>query len=822
MRLECRIKVGEILGRKLSEEEGVKIINSLKYTMRSLKDADPNFSSLTHSQQIQKAAEAIASQIQAEAKQKVRNRNLQVLAQAKVFREMKRLRDEDEVYAYKAIGKILVNADNTIRGVMNTYISDLADLFNGIDSKMFGLLEDPRSAADFVRAAFGEEASTKAKKAYAAFAKVNDALFGRAKNAGLVSGKLERYLPQNHDWYKMSKSGVDKWINDIKPLLDKSRFMNEDGAQMRDLEIDELLTRAYQNIITDSNPDSAFDIQGRIKAKHKGGRYENQHRVLHFKNADAWIQYHSMYGRGSLTDVLMSHIRRMSHDVGLLEQFGPNPEATFEFAKSIAQTEANNVRLRDTSLTTEFKYSDRVGLLFADIDDVWRNLTGEANSIGSPSRMSHYAADFMQGWRNLEVAGKLGKAFITSFSDIPTYFVASGFHNIAWSDRIAMLPRAFGSDWAEYATRLGIISDTITGDFNRWSGDNLGNNWTAKVADATLRASFLTAWTDGIRRAFSLNLMAALGKLTQKSWDELNPMDRERLKAGGITSEDWNVIRQAGTDKYKDIEFYNVQALKELDPRVASKLLGYTVKENEMASLGPSVITRAETNRGLAKGTWGGEISRSLFLFKSFPIAFMEKQFERFTFLRKHGTTADCLAYAAWTIFGTTVMGAVSLQISNLLNGKDARDMETPEFWMNAMAKGGGLGFVGDFLYNQLSEDPSYGPWGAVQLAGPVAGSLLEATDLMTTALNKPLYDKDTKVGARAVKLVRSHTPFVNLWYTSAAIDRAVMNQVNESLSPGYTKKMQRRAMRTYGQGYWWSPNDVTKVRAPRMAKEPR
>lgn len=821
MRLECRIKVGEILGRKLSEEEGVKIINSLKYTMRSLKDADPNFSSLTHSQQIQKAAEAIASQIQAEAKQKVRNRNLQVLAQAKVFREMKRLRDEDGVYAYKAIGKILVNADNKMRGVTSMYIDDLADMFNGIDSNMFGLLEDRKSAREFVRAAFGERAASKSQKAFDAFSKVNNALFVRAKNAGLISGKLERYLPQNHDWYKIGRVGVDQWIADIKPMLDKSRFMNEDGTQMREIEIDSLLERAYMNIVSDGNPDSAFDIQGQIKARRNGVRFENQHRVLYFKDSDSWIKYHDKYGMGSLTSLLLSHIRKMSHDVSMLEDFGPNPESTYEFAKSIAETESKNMRLKNKSFLNDWKYGKRLGLFLADIDDVWKNYTGEANALGSPSRSARYVSDGLQTIRNLEVAGMLGKAFISSFSDVATYFSASGVHNIAWSERIAMLPRVFRDDYKEFAKTLGIVSDTIIGDFNRLSAENLGQGWSAKLADATLRASLLPAWTDAVRRAFSLNLMAVLGKWTQRSWDELNKYDRALLQNGGLSADDWEIIRKAGVQTFKGSSFLNFQHLKEIDPKVASRLLGYVIKENEMASLAPSLITRAEMNRGYQKGTPGGELSRAFFMFKSFPTSMMEKTFERMTFLSKRGTKPDLLAYMAWSFFGTTVMGAISLQLSNLLNGKDARDMETPEFWLNAMAKGGGLGFWGDFLYNQFSEDPSYGAWGAVQMAGPVITTGIDSVALFMKAVNKPLYDKDTKLGASALRLVRSHTPFVNLWYTGAAIDRAVMNQINEALSPGYTRKMQRRAMKTYGQGYWWSPTDISNVRSPRMANEP-
>ena len=68
MRVECQIKVGKVLGRKLTDDEGRKVVDSLKYAMRTLRNTEPDFGSLTQSQQIQKAAELIASQIQEEAK----------------------------------------------------------------------------------------------------------------------------------------------------------------------------------------------------------------------------------------------------------------------------------------------------------------------------------------------------------------------------------------------------------------------------------------------------------------------------------------------------------------------------------------------------------------------------------------------------------------------------------------------------------------------------------------------------------------------------------------------------------------------------------
>ena len=166
------------------------------------------------------------------------------------------------------------------------------------------------------------------------------------------------------------------------------------------------------------------------------------------------------------------------------------------------------------------------------------------------------------------------------------------------------------------------------------------------------------------------------------------------------------------------------------------------------------------------------------------------RHYRRAAFLGQYGNRVDQASYAAGIFVATTIFGAISLQVQNLLNGKDLQDMEVSlqnkAFWMQAFTKGGGLGFLGDWIVNGLSEDARYGAMsGLTNFAGPVVGTVVDASDLLTSMAGSAIYDKETKPGARAVRLVRSHTPFVNLWYTSAVIDRAFMNEVQDYLSPG-------------------------------------
>jgi hypothetical protein len=167
------------------------------------------------------------------------------------------------------------------------------------------------------------------------------------------------------------------------------------------------------------------------------------------------------------------------------------------------------------------------------------------------------------------------------------------------------------------------------------------------------------------------------------------------------------------------------------------------------------------------------------------------------------------------------VAGAVSLQLQQLLNGKDFRDGSSSQFWLDAFTKGGGAGFVGDLVANLVSEDSRKGTFQIAELAGPTLSSLMDAIDIVGSAFDVALYDKKTTAAKKTASLIRRHTPFINLWYTSAAIDRAFWNEMQEWLSPGYMRQMQRRQERMYGQGFWWNPEDIGDIRSPEFAEVP-
>ena len=250
--------------------------------------------------------------------------------------------------------------------------------------------------------------------------------------------------------------------------------------------------------------------------------------------------------------------------------------------------------------------------------------------------------------------------------------------------------------------------------------------------------------------------------------------------------------------------------------RAETRLIPHINSEAHYASLDPTLATRTAQSRGAQKGTGSGEFWCSFMLFKSFPFDMMTRHFRRIEMLGKNGYKAGAVVYGAAILTTTTMLGALSLAAADLLAGRDVKDMTDAKFWGNAVMKGGGLGVFGDMLYNGVFAESQYGSPNVLNFLGPIVGTAFDTWDVAVG-----LYNEETSTEAKALRLVRGNMPFVNVWYVKTVLDHAVLNDLNEFLSPGYFKRQQDRARRTQGQGYWWNPREGLPRRAPRMANMP-
>jgi hypothetical protein len=338
----------------------------------------------------------------------------------------------------------------------------------------------------------------------------------------------------------------------------------------------------------------------------------------------------------------------------------------------------------------------------------------------------------------------------------------------------------------------------------------------------------MNAWTDSLRRAFQLTMMQGLGRMHGTAWDALTEADRYRLGSKGITADDWAVIQKAQTVDWNGSPIVTPEAIRATgEPgadQVATRFLAAVVDESEIAVINPDLTTRAiGTGGGATAGTTGGELARAVAQFKSFPIAMISRHWRRMLDtpqgMQGAPVMANRLAYGGALMVSLTALGAIAFQTKQIVAGKDPVDMTTPKFWTRALAQGGGLGFVGDMLLTDTSDDRSPLDTFGRAVLGPTFGSAADLYELTKGNADEWLAGKDTHLGAEALRFARGHAPLVNLWYAKAALDHAGLGALQENMSPGYLSRIKNQARQQWGQEFWWAPGSGLPERGPSFAE---
>jgi hypothetical protein len=816
----------------LTKAQLQEVEDNLSAKMRQLARQDPpRWRSLTADQQLQEAGTAIMADIKDAAARKLENAQRQIVKSVETDSRVSSLQESfkgtkfhDGTRAealkrdFELSSQYITALRKDAQGSLMSLIEAAGDKTGASVGRKFLMAvfdaENPVMTRDVIREIFknadGGTGNTIASTAARAWLDTIEGLRTRFNAAGGDVGKLEYgYTPQPHDTSKVRKAGADVWADRTLPLLDRRRYLREDGSLMSDDEVRQLLVKAWDTISTEGlNKADPGQFRGSGARANRGA----DPRQIHFADGDAWLQYMAQFGRGSLYDAMMGHIGGMTKDIGLLERYGPNPEAQA------------NLQFDLTARADGTQPDQLVGALSINPQTYWNIISGK---VGAPA--NEPLARTAAGVRNLQTAAKLGGAVISSVTDLGTLAMTAGYNRLPYWQLVKDIGSQGTKETRDFMSAHGMIAESVADSLNRWSGDHLGSGWTSKLANSVMRLSFLNAWTDGLRQGFTMSMNAGLARMAKNSWGELAEFDRSRLTRAGITADDWAVLNTVSPTQFKGREFLTPQAIKASGKdgadALAAKVFGFIHDESEFAIVNPDLATRAVvTTGGTQAGTFSGEIARTAAQFKSFPVAMITRHWKRLLEGDHDAAGAPALAnrvsyFAA--LMGTTVgLGAIALQEKQILQGKDPISMDNPRFWAKAVAQGGGFGIAGDLFLI----DPSNGPADATSTfaknaIGPTFGS---ASELLLKNITENIWQaadgKDTHWEAELSSWARSQTPGASLWWVKPMIDHAVMNSINENLSPGYLARMKARARRDWGQDYWWAPEDMSPDRAPDMA----
>ncbi len=640
--------------------------------------------------------------------------------------------------------------------------------------------------------------------------------------AGAWIGEYDGYVArQSHDADIMRRAGFDKWRDAIADKLDERTF---DGIEDRE----KFLHSVYDALITGVHMtvDGAqgFKAPAFTGPANMAARFSHE-RVLHFKDADAWLDYHNEFGRGTLAEAVLSQLGISAKSTALMREFGTNPRAEFDADLRHLQEKYRKAGDPDTvrAIDDRRTYLEN---LFAELD----------GTAQTPKR--RVIANIGRGLRAAMTFGKLGGVIFSQFTDVAYKSAELKYHGVGllarhWSG-IESLAHAFRSD--ERRELYGHMRAGYEGMWGhlaqRFDAHDTTPGTIAKAQSWFFQLTGSRYWDDA-QRAGAERLMALeLGRQREVPFGTLKPESRRLLGMFGIDADRWDLLRsvpwhQADGETYLTPDITDRIADNRLErhlraggaiakratpeaiaARVAAlrrelelQVLSYFSDRSDYAIVLPGARERAMLRLGTRPGTFLGEWIRSATQFKAWSVTAITKAQGR----ELYGAGADKslasrLGGVTLLALQATVIGYLARAARDAAHGLSPRPPDDPATWMDAFVYGGGLGIYGDFLIGEYGRDRSLV---ANVAGGPIGGTIDDLAGLWTRLR------AGDDVAASTVRFLINNAPFVNLFYTRLALDYLFLYQVQEALNPGFLHRHERTIERKTGQHFFASPAAV-------------
>lgn len=856
MRAECIDAVSRALGRQITQAEATNIEARILQAMRKLANQGrANWVGMTEGDRFMAAADMAARNVAADAALKRRRVALTALRHdaVKNYLDNNASRFKEGIFTVggeiEALERVLAfhsdgqSGNISIESMANAIRDDaLGSVLEAIDTTKGGLLgvfTSKQGVLDLVtELRGGDSGNPLARTGAKQYAETAERLRQRFNRAGGNIGRLEDWgMPQSHSQHLVAKAGKDRWVADVLGKVDRERYTNPNGTLMDDTQLTEFLKEAWNTIATNG----ANKIEpGKPAGSGMRGNRGSTERQIHFKDAESYIEYQRQYSETPMLQSMLNHIDMMARDIALVEALGPNPNNMMQYWIDLAR---KNMIERDPII------SNKINNRATRLETLYNEISG-ARSLA----VSDAVASTFDTYRALNVASRLGSAAITAISDIGTQTMTSIYNGIPvtrlYMNELRSLNPASATD-RRTALRAGLGIQQLIGSMNRWGVDGLQQDahmsgrvsrYAQGAAAGLMKFSGLNALSRAGQQAYASVMMDSLGEMSRTlgsmSDAKTGQFRRlaERAKEYGVTEVDFSVWRLAQPEDWRglgdtvltaqsiyripDIELkpiadqagVSTQALRD---QSATRMMAFVNAETSMA-----VIETPTANERVAiYGRWGKErgslpteLYRSAMQFKSFPIAIMMRHGKRSL---GQATGVGKASYIAGLVALTSVFGGLAVQVNEVASGRDPLDMTDPRFAGRAFLKGGALGLYADFLF---SDQTQYGSSIAGAIGGPILSDADDFLKLTMGNIQRTVEGKDTDTGARAVRMLKGKVPFANLWYTKAATDRMIFNQLQEMASPGYLRRMERRARKEFSQEYFASP-DGRRLRAPNLGR---
>ena len=730
----------------------------------------------------------------------------------------------------------------SVRGSFDAGMADLIEKFEtrtGLDQP--GKAGAKRATLDnIVREAFGEDTGDMAAKGLAeAWAGTAERARHMFNAAGGALGKMDGWgLPQSHDGARVREAGRDAWVASILPRLDRTKMVDKvTGEPFTERRLKAVLGEVWATI---GSGGASGRQPGAGMGKGALAKQRSEARFLAFKSADDWMAYQAEWGQGDAFQTMMGHLDDMARDIAQMQILGPNPAHQFEWLRNFAQREAALEELNGVKGAV-----DRAKGLIGEAERMMAHFNGDLNTPVNVKVSNAGGAV-----RAVLTGTMLGSAILGELGSGPILGrMTRGFTGLSRNGDMGQLARLL-ADPAEraMARRTGFIIEQAMDGFVRASHDNLRlmtvgakaeggmNAFARRLPAGVMRMQGLTGLIAARKRSLRFEMMGHLHEVRGRSLADLKggaAQDQALarwLDARGFTEADWAIIRSTPAFQPRDGAAFILPG-DVAHPELGLRLAEAIEMETRFASPEGTLETRSFYTTA-PPGSFWGELQRSFGMFKGYSATIWTLYSHEIALQAraKGGNVAlDAAGMAAQAVIFLTLGGALNIQLREMVKGNDPRPMDDPKFWGASLAQGGGLGIFGDFLYAAEARNGKSAP---VTAAGPIGQLVSDGWDLTGgnaieigggLAEGKDLGQSvaDANVGRDLSGVLRNYNPLSSLWWSRAAFNRAVMDNVQRALDPEAEQAFERRRRRMEretGQGQWWEQGGAAPSRAPDLA----
>lgn len=694
-----------------------------------------------------------------------------------------------------------INVESHGEAVTKELMKRAYALVEAYGSRLAGLKQDTVSIWNVVDELYGVSTGDEVAKAAADGWK--DAVsyaVDRVKREGKPLSVLEDWrLPQSWDTARVRQFSQKEFVDDLMHEYQTGGMRVIDKAGYGEAPV-----AAVPGIIANAYRDITLGMgQG------NGGGFAAQLRVFRFENPDTYKRLMKKYGAGDggLHKMLVGHLSGMAREIAFTEVLGPNYDATFKKLLLEAREDDIARKLSDTRLQKVKNIVVRPINSPANLERAYKYMTGQLGVVESDLMSGLFGA-----LRNIQTGARLGSAVVSAIpGDSVTATLAANANGVPAAAVLGRVAADLvkGKESEEIARQLNLTAHAVIDSAlgaKRFEDDIIGPNITGRIAETVIRAQGLQAWTEALKRSFSMEFTGLIARQAEHNFEKLDPAFRGFLERYGFTPAQWDQLRATPQLEHDGARFFDVSSVE--DRRLGDRLMSAILDERQFAVIEPNARIKAITTGGLPRGTLWGELARSTMMFKSFSMSIMATHMLR-------SATQDSIDQRATRLGAflllSTLAGAVTAQMQTIISGKDPQPLDTPQFWGQALIRGGGLGMYGDLVYSGRTRG---GEGVGELLGGPVLGGIVSG---LGYALGG-----EKLTGKGLAQYLKGWTPGSSLWYARTAADRLIFDQIQMLVDPNYRAsfaRYERRLKKEFGQTFWWAPGDGLPERAPDLGR---